>query len=365
MARSGASIGDDKARRFPTVVHMLVAAAELVPERHALVCDDVRIDYASYLNSVMAFAAELGAMAVRGERVATILPNGIESCIATFAIQAAGAQAVPLNPLYTGRELREILQDAEPAVLMFDPAANDAIASVGEALQIPVRMPIGAGARSLSNGDLHETPSLTELPAPDDKALLLYTGGTTGRAKGVELTHRAIAANVAQREGLLPTGRAGERILCVMPLFHSYALSMGLYLAVNCRGALIIRPRYQPDDLLATVEAEQITIFPGSPTIYNGLLARPRFAETNWSAVHTCYSGSAPLSEETLRRWEAAVGAPIYEGYGQTEAGPVLTFNPAGGVTKPGSVGIPVAQTTIEIVDVETGTAVLILVSHC
>jgi long-chain acyl-CoA synthetase len=164
----------------------------------------------------------------------------------------------------------------------------------------------------------------------------------------VNLTHRAIATNVAQREALLPTRMDGERILCVMPLFHSYAMAMGLFLAANCRGTLVILERYKPELVLETIEKEGITIFPGSPTIFTGLMAHPRFAMTDWSSVHTCYSGSAALPEETLKRWEQAVGAPVYEGYGQTEAGPVLTFNTLGR-KKVGSVGVPVPDTEIRI----------------
>jgi long-chain acyl-CoA synthetase len=134
---------------------------------------------------------------------------------------------------------------------------------------------------------------------------------------------------------------------------------MGLYLAAYCGGTLVILPRYRPDDVLRAFADERITIFPGSPTIFTGLLAHERFAATEFSRIHTCYSGSAALPEATLRRWEDATGAPIFEGYGQTEAGPVLTFNPVHGVRKPGSVGVPAAATEVEIVDVETGTRVL------
>jgi long-chain acyl-CoA synthetase len=240
-----------------------------------------------------------------------------------FAAWAAGAQLVPINPLYTRREVDVILQDAAPAVVID---------------QSPALM--------TGKGEL-------QLPDPASLALLQYTGGTSGKPKGVNLTHRAIATNVAQREGLLPTTPERERILCVMPLFHSYAMAMGLLLAANCRGALVILERYQPDELLSTIERERITIFPGSPTLFTSLMNHPEFARTDWSSVHTCYSGSAALPEETLRRWETAVGAPVYEGYGQTEAGPVLTFNPAKGITKPGSVGIPVPQTEIRLVEGE------------
>jgi long-chain acyl-CoA synthetase len=300
-----------------------------------LVCGERRLDYATYAGAVAAFASTL-----EGPRVATLLPNSIEACIAMFGVWAAGAQLVPLNPLYTLPELEAILDDADAAALVID-----------ERLPVPRNAP--RKVLQLQLGSDFSTQNDLPLPDLDSLALLQYTGGTTGKAKGVNLTHRAIATNVAQREGLLPTALDRERILCVMPLFHSYAMAMGLFLAANCRGTLVILERYKPEVLLAAIERERITIFPGSPTVFTSLMSHPDFSRTDWSSVHTCYSGAAALPEETLKRWEQAVGAPVYEGYGQTEAGPVLTFNPADGVRKARSVGIPLPQTEIRIVDGE------------
>ncbi len=348
---------------YPTVVHMLAAAAVEAPSAEALAFDDRRLTYRDYAACAAGFATELQAIgAGPGTRVATILPNSIDACIAAFAIHASGAQSVPLNPLYTPRELDYILKDAAPVALLVDASLAETARPLAAAAGIRHLIVLGEGAGRL-DAWRHETRDLP-LPDPDTLALLQYTGGTTGHPKGVNLTHRAISTNVSQREGLLPTGRPdaegrGERILCMMPLFHSYAMAMGLFLAAYCRGCLVIRPRYRPDDALRMVAAERITIFPGSPTIFIGLMAHSDFARTDWSTVHTCYSGSAPLSEETLRRWQDAVGAPVFEGYGQTEAGPVLTYIPAKGVARPGSVGIPLAKTEVEIVDVESGTIVL------
>jgi long-chain acyl-CoA synthetase len=293
---------------------MLAAAAAARPDAEALVCGERRLSYSEYANAVASFAAKL-----QGERIATLMPNSIEACVAMFGVFAGGAQLVPLNPLYTPREVDEIVEDA-------------------------------AAAEVVQKIQLKDGNSPLRLPNPESLALLQYTGGTTGKPKGVNLTHRAIATNVAQREALLPTAMDRERILCVMPLFHSYAMAMGLFLAANCRGTLVIVERYRPETVLELIAKERITIFPGGPTLFTSLLGHPDFARTDWSSVHTCYSGSAALPEETLKRWRDAVGAPVYEGYGQTEAGPVLSFNPARGVTKPGSVGIPVPQTEIRIV---------------
>ena len=304
---------------------MLAAAAAARPGAEALLCAGRRFTYLDYWRAVAGFARALGDR--RGQRVATRLGNSIEACIAAFGVLASGAQHVPLNPLYTSAELEPILADAEPSAFITE-----------------MRMSMAE--------------DLPSRPDPQALALLQYTGGTTGRAKGVNLTHRAIATNVAQREALLPTQEDAERILCVMPLFHSYAIAMGLFLAANCRSTLVILERYRPESCLEAIERERITIFPGSPTLFTSLMAHPRFGATDWSSVRTCYSGSAPLPEATLERWREAVGAPVYEGYGQTEAGPVLAFN-APGRAKAGSVGVAVPETEIQIVDVARGERIL------
>ena len=344
-------------RAEATVVQMLVAAAQAAPHTEALVFGERRLDYAGYLASVAGFARELQALGAAGGRVATLMGNSIDSCIAALAALAAGAQQVPLNPLYTAFELAAIFEDAAPTVLVVDAALASLAEPVARRAGVPHVIVAGEGARRLDSWRPGEA-SLPPPPPVDALALLQYTGGTTGRPKGVELTHGAIAVNIAQREALLPT-RRGDRILCMMPLSHAYAMAMGLFLSLHCAGTLVILPRYQPDVVLAAVARERIGVFLGSPTIFVGLLAHLGFGDTDWHTVHTCYSGSAALPAATLRRWRDAVGAPVYEGYGQTEAGPVLTFNPVGGPVKPGTVGVPVPLTDIEIVDAATGEEVL------
>ena len=342
---------------FPSIVHMLRDAAKQAPEREALVLGERRLTYAHYDRVVTAFAQQLAAAGVRGERVGVLAGNGISICVATFAVLAAGAQMVPLNPGYTRRELQQILDDACPVALICDSDNQHCVQSLRTTHHIEL-ISVLDDAQWFSTESQTQNDLVLPLPDPGDLAMLQYTGGTTGVPKGVNLSHGATVKNVAQRETLLPTSRHGERIVCVMPLFHAYALAMGLYLAPYCLGTLVIRPKYHPEDLLATFERERISVFPGSPTLFKSLLAHGRFADTDFSNLSVCFSGSAPLAEDTLMRWESAVGAPIYEGYGQTEAGPILTFNPRLGVRKAGSVGIPVSETEIEIVDVATGATI-------
>jgi long-chain acyl-CoA synthetase len=339
----------------PTVVHMLRATAERWPGREAVVCGDVRLTYEQYLQAIGALAGELRDPGARGERVALVMANGADICIATFAAHAAGAQVVPLNPLYTARELGAILEDAAPRIIVYD----DALAATVEPLVGPSGAATAIRVGGATGRRLHALRGRATLPEPlplaADLATLQYTGGTTGRSKGVNLTHRTIATNIAQRDAIVPAGRDGERILCVMPLFHIYAVAMCLHNAANCGGTLVILPRFSPEALFELVPRERITILAGSPTVFTALARHEQFSPRHFRGLRMSYSGSAPLPEALLKRWEEASGAPVLEGYGQSESGPVLTFNPLHGVHKPQSVGIPLPETTIEIVDAVDG----------
>ena len=339
--------------RFPTILHMLSAAAEAAPEREALVCGDDRLGYRGYRDSVAAFAAELSSQGVAGGRVALLMGNSVDHAVAAYAVQAAGAQLAPLNPGYTAHELADILADCDPCLIVHDEAVAEKLDAMSGTEGL-ARRPVGSASRLSA---LVSDEPFT-FPDPASRALLQYTGGTSGRAKGVELTHAAIAANARQREAVLPTSRE-DRVLVMTPLFHSYAAAMGLHLAAFRGAALVILPRFKPELAAETVSAERITLFAGSPTIFNAMLASPEAAAADWSSLRLSYSGSAALPAETLRRWERLTGCGICEGYGQTEAGPILTYNPEQGVRKPGKVGPPLPDTEVEIVDVETGTRAL------
>ena len=340
---------------YPTVLHMLEAAGDTAPDRVALRCADEQLTYREYLSCVAGFAHELGP-GVSGGRVALIMANSIDAAIATYGTLAAHAQVAPLNPAYTAHELRSILSDAAPSAIVCDAASLDAVRPLADELGIGRIIAVGAATRLTRWAG--EGRLLQSFPEPQSLAILQYTGGTTGRSKGVNLTHAAVSANVSQREALLPSG-ARERILVVTPMYHSYAIAMGLLLAPYCRGTLSILPRYRPDDTLRTIEAHRISLFAGSPTLFVGLMAQENFAATNFSSLTLCFSGASALPAETMRRWEAATNCKICEGYGQSEAGPVLTFNPRKSMRKHGSVGVAAPMTDIEIVDLDTGTAPL------
>jgi long-chain acyl-CoA synthetase len=155
----------------------------------------------------------------------------------------------------------------------------------------------------------------------------------------------------------LPTHR-GDRFLCMMPLFHSFALAMNLYQALVRAGTLVILPRYRPDWVVAALVDERITVLPAGVTVFTGLLGFDGFAGVTLPHLRVCYSGASALPTDILRRWQEATGTPIYEGYGQTEAGPILTYNAPQFPMKSGRVGLPLPGTEVRIVDVATGLPV-------
>jgi long-chain acyl-CoA synthetase len=346
---------------YPTVVHMLIDAAEKTPEQEALVAGEERLNYRQFLNCAIGFSNELVQLDGAGERVALIMANSIDMCIAMFGAQMAGAQIVPMNPMYTEHELRPMLEDAEVRVIVYDKSNRGPVEKLAKELNIPDLIFIDAvdGRRLIEWVAKPGLPLPEVLPGSDDLATLQFTGGTTGRAKGANLSHSALAKNMHQCNSLQNSRMDVERVLCVMPLFHCYAWSVCLYNMVNCRGTVVILAKYHPQEVLDTFGTEKITIFAGSPTMFTGLMNYETFNKADFSHLTKSNSGSAPLAEELLNKWEQVTGTPILEGYGQTEASPVISFNPSDGIRKPGSVGVAVPDTEIQIVDMESGNTQL------
>ena len=339
---------------------MLAAAAEAAPDQVALVDGDRTLTYLEYVRCVGGLAQELVDAGARRRRVALLLGNSLEMAVAMFAVHAAGAQVVPVNPIYTEREISHILRDADPHIAIANPNIGETVARIANDTTL-VDILI-AGGRDGRRFDVWHDRAGVDLPRPlptaDEWASLQYTGGTTGLPKGANSTHGQMSTNISQSEVLLPHRPDGERILCVMPLFHCFAVATCLHPAAYARGTLVILPRYHPAEVIAEIEKHTITLMPAGPTVFIGLMNFDGFLQADLSSLRCCISGSAPLATETLARWEEATGAAILEGYGQTEAGPVISFNSPGKV-KPGSVGVGLPNTEIEIVDVESGKRVL------
>jgi long-chain acyl-CoA synthetase len=346
---------------FPSLVHMLIDAAEKGPRQEALVCEGERLNYRAYLNCAIGFHNELCEYDIVNERVVLVMGNSINICIAMFAAHMARAQIVPMNPMYTENELRPMLIDAEAKVILYDGINKDCVEKLANELNIPHQIYLDReDGKTLTHwAEEEDLACPASLPDKDELAMLQFTGGTTGRSKGANLSHAAIAGNIRQAMVMQSPELDRERTLCVMPLFHCYAWSVCLYNMVNCRGCMVILPRYQPDVVLNTFADEKISIFAGSPTLFTGLISYEGFEKADFSSLKLSNSGSAPLPVELLEKWEAITGTPIMEGYGQTEASPVISFNSKDRIRKIGSVGLALPDTIIQIVSLDSGEEVL------
>lgn len=342
--------------RCDSILRMLAHSAEQAPEQEALVCEGERLTYAEYARCVAGFAAELRGLGASGQRVVLLMANSIDFCIAYFAVHACSAQVVPLNPLYTERELTAIIDDAEPCVIVCD----QSVASIALGYPAVQVITIGAEGRGLTQWRNDNGLMLTgNLPAWDCLANLQYTGGTTGRSKGVNLTHGAMAVNIDQCVEFLPVRWKTERLLAIMPFYHIYAQAMCLHKMPYCAGTLVIIRKFDLKTVLDALVTEHITIFSGSPTLFRAMLADDEFSRIDLPELYYTISGGSSLPAELLQRVEGITNRPVIEGYGQTESGPVISFNPLNGRRKPASVGRPVSDTEVQIVDLEQGTNLL------
>jgi long-chain acyl-CoA synthetase len=334
-------------------------------------------DFAAYLQSGLGLA--------KGERVAIMMPNLLQYPVALFGILRAGLTAVSVNPLYTARELEHQLKDSgASAIVIFEsgahtlqsvigrtPVRHVIVASVGDMLGAIKGALINFVFRSVKKqvpafeiaGTVTFKAALAEgarlvFAAPHvgvgDIAFLQYTGGTTGLAKGAMLTHGNVLANVEQTRAFFGEHLQPTREICItcLPLYHILALVLNcmLYFQIGGKQVLITNPR-DLDRFVDTLARSRLTIMVGVNTLFNALVNHPRFAQIDFSTMHHCYGGGAPIQEGVAQRWKAATGKPLLEGYGLTETSGVVSATPTNVADHTGTTGFPVTGTEVEIRD--------------
>ena len=313
--------------------------------------------------------ARLGV--TKGDRVGIMLPNCPQYIAATFAILRLGAIVVNINPIYTAREVLSVATDSGMRALFTLDALAPLALGIRENTSLewivvtslaeysPAAAPPPRIDGTLSLADLLAADAVLPLVpiAPDDLAVLQYTGGTTGTPKGAMLTHGNIFANLVQTEAFMyRTPQRGEpRYLLVIPYFHIYAFTVGMMKAIWVGALQILLPKYDPEQVLNALRDFSPTYFPGVPTIFVSLLNHPKVKEYGLEKIRTFNSGGAPCPVEVLEQWERAIGRPLNEGYGLSETSPVTHTTAQLAVRKFGSIGLPLPDTDMKIVDVETG----------
>ncbi|MFS8531297.1 long-chain-fatty-acid--CoA ligase [Sphaerobacter thermophilus] len=331
----------------------------------------ISMTYRELWGRVLRCAAALAELGIgKGDRVALMLPNCPQYVIAYFGTLRAGGIVVQVSPLSTPRELVHHLSTsgAETIVVadVLYPMVQAVLPQVNLRNVLVTRLrgevTPGPEARAFEEVLMSTTGAPPDVQVtPDDVAVLQYTGGTTGIAKGAMLTHRNLVVNVLQSAAPNPDFPSGAdlRVLTVLPLFHVYGMTVCMNLGLARGGELILLPRFEPAEVLETIKATQPTSFPGVPTMYVAINSVPNAEEYGVGSIRFCNSGGAPMPLEVMEAFEQRFGATIIEGYGLSETSPVTHVNPATGLRKPGTIGIPVPDTDAEIVDIDTGTRVL------
>lgn len=332
------------------------------------------------------FAAYLQSSGLqRGDSVAIMMPNLMQYPVAIFGVLRAGMVVVNVNPLYTPRELKHQLNDANVKTIVivenFATTLEQVIAeskvetvlltSVGDMLPAPKRWIVnfmvkhvkkvvpsynlpGAGRfnDALKQGEnaSYTRPEISNT----ENAFLQYTGGTTGVSKGAMLTHRNMVANLEQVSGILETAiTAGEDlVVTALPLYHIFALQSSclVFMKFGCPNLLITNPRDMAG-FVSELSKYPFTILPGVNTLFNGLLNTPEFCELDFSNFKFGLGGGMAVQRPVAEKWQKVTGSVLLEGYGLTECSPVVTVNPPTLEAYKGSIGMPVPSTDIKLMD--------------
>jgi long-chain acyl-CoA synthetase len=380
------------------VSQLLRSAARRFPSQTALVFEGRRISYRRLEAEANRFAHFLLSLNIqKGDRVMLILPNIPQLVIAYFGVLRAGAVAVFTLPTNPPEELVRQLCNSGASILVtltqFDdlilqiktqlasgctsPLKHIIFAHLADDLPLAKRLafqlspeqrrshlldiPLDANTYVWRRSIPQSSPeSLETEVAPDDLAVIQYTGGTTSQPKGVMLSHRNLVANALQTRHWMAEAQEGkERFLSVLPFSHSYGLTAALNVPVALGATMILKARFQVEDILQTIQKQRPTVFPGVPQMYIAIEDFPGVRKYGISSIKACISGSAPLPVEVQESFEKLTHGRLVEGYGLTEAGPVTHANPLNGLRKVGSIGIPLPSTQARLVDLRRGQKVV------
>lgn len=342
-------------------------------------------DIADLIDRAAAGLQKLGVS--EGTRVGLLLPNSPYFLVCFYAILKAGGVVTTFNVLLAEKEIREQIADSGTEIVvtidlaaLYDkltPALGPTALRSIVVCRLDRALPLWKGlmfrlfkrkARARIPRDTNHVPfdRLIEINGPvrpvardldRDPAVILYTAGTTGRPKGVVLSQRSLLANAIQSRVWFTKVELGrERVLAVLPFFHAFGLTAVMNFALSIGATLVVLPRFEVSEVLATIRRARPTFFSVVPTILRAILDSRLATQADFSSFKVCVSGGDGLPIDLRTRFQEATGVPVTEGYGLSEAGPVVSCgNPLEGADKPGSVGLPLPGTTVEIVSIEDG----------
>ncbi len=371
---------------YPTLVSMVEETFKKYPNQVAFKCMGAQITFKELDAKSYAFGAYLQQKGLeKGDKIALMMPNLLQYPIALFGALRAGLVVVNTNPLYTAREMHHQFKDSEAKAIVIcenfalnlEKIINDTgiknivVTSIGELLGgvkgVLTNFVVRKVKKMVPAFTLDNTDSFKEALAlgkkyklntvtgdPEDVILLQYTGGTTGVSKGAMLTNRNLVANMLQiRSIMMPFLKEKEEVaLSPLPMYHIFAFVVnGLALmSIGTKTILITNPR-DLKSVVSAMKADPPTLITGVNTLFNALLNDKAFTELDFSNLKVTVGGGMAVQRPVAEKWQQITGVPLSEGYGMTEASPVISCNPLDETGQIGTIGMPVPSTDVRIVD--------------
>lgn len=346
---------------FPTlsVAGILAESAVRHADRTAVLFAGTETSYRDLWDQTRAYASALRDRGIgRGDRVAMLIPNVPDFARVYYAVLALGAIAVPVHLLFKSEEIEYVLRDAEADLLVVAaPLLTEAVPAAQRA-GVPlttVLLPADAGVelpRLEQEAAASEPIARHVATGPLDPATILYTSGTTGTPKGTVGSHLSIIEQVHCTLIDAFDIRASDIVFGGLPLFHTFGQTAVMNIAFRVGAAMILLPRFDPDQALALMVEHQATVFTAVPTMYVGMLEAAR-RSTDRPPLRFAVSGGAALPVAVLEAFHDAYGADVHEGYGLTETAPTVSSNPLGTPIRPGTVGRTMWGVDVGIADAE------------
>jgi len=373
------------------LVDLLERAAASFPGN---VCTDFFgrcLTYKEVRDKVDAVAASLQSAGLKkGAKVGLFLPNSPTYLIYYYAVLKAGGVVVNYNPLYTVDELSFQIIDSETELLVtldlhvlmekvegllaqgvlsraivcsfpaLLPGTKSALFKLFRAKELARPKASEFADRLITEEEFLDRDAVwqpVEIDPHEDLAVLQYTGGTTGTPKGVMLTHANVSINAQQVAAWAPHLVDGEeRVMGILPFFHVFAMTVVVNFAVVKAARILIMPKFVLNDALKLIHTKKPTTMPAVPTLFNAIMHHPRISSFDLSSLKLCISGGAPLPIEVKERFEKLTGCQVVEGYGLSEAAPVVTCNVSNGLVRSGSIGLPFPATIVSLRDLDDPT---------
>ncbi|GEN34339.1 fatty acid--CoA ligase family protein [Aneurinibacillus danicus] len=343
-----------------TLIENIERGVREFPERIAYIFQGMEATYGQLYQQAKNTAAYLAEKGIgKGDHVALLLGNSPHFLISYYGVLLTGAAVVPINPIYTPKEIMYILHNSQSKVAIAAAPLLPAFEGIKQMLPDLHEVVLVGGdsehkwttpfekiAAHSSEG--WQRPEIDG----DDLAVILYTSGTTGQPKGAMLTQRNLASNAEAIAEYLGVTEA-DTFVTVLPMFHVFCMTVCMNAPIAIGATMLILPKFSPTEVVQAIREHKATLFVGVPTMYNFIMQTPGVSPEDLASLRICISGGASLPVALLHNFEKKFGKVISEGYGLSEASPVTAFNPVHGVRKPGSIGVDIPGVENKIVDAE------------